>query len=194
MQARINSSWIYLLFNSIELYSKPKTNCTWFSAKYCFDQLPLKYLTCNSKWKVGSFSHWWPSICIVWWQVRSLMVVHLLKTYQFWESGTYTFMKHMHHGTIQLRIPSLYRYERNSNGKLFQLTWLKQNQLKKNSMHVSFKMFVKLLTDVNGLYIILVSAEMAEQFYNISAGCPMQIDFNLKHCIIHDLAPFLLGC
>ena len=45
-----------------------------------------------------------------------------------------------------------------------------------------FKMFVKLLTDVNGLYILWVSAEMAYNFYNISAGCPMQIDFNLKHC------------
>ena len=43
-------------------------------------------------------------------------------------------------------------------------------------------MFVKLLTDVNGLYIFGVSAEMAYNFYNISAGCPMQIDFNLKHC------------
>ena len=54
---------------------------------------------------------------------------------------------------------------------------------KKNSMHVSFKMFVKLLTDVNGLYILWVSAEMAYNFYNISAACPMQIDFNLKHCL-----------
>ena len=53
---------------------------------------------------------------------------------------------------------------------------------KKISMHVSFKMFVKLLTDVNGLYILWVSAEMAYNFYNISAGYPMQIDFNLKHC------------
>ena len=33
--------------------------------------------------------------------------------------------------------------------------------IEKNSIHVSFKMFVKLLTDVNGLYILLVSAEMA---------------------------------
>ena len=31
-------------------------------------------------------------------------------------------------------------------------------------------MFVKLLTDVNGLYILWVSAEMAYNFYNISAG------------------------
>ena len=44
-------------------------------------------------------------------------------------------------------------------------------------------MFVKLLTYVNGLYILKVSAEMAYNFYNISAGCPMQIDFNLKHCL-----------
>ena len=44
-------------------------------------------------------------------------------------------------------------------------------------------MFVKLLSDVNGLYILWVSAEMAYNFYNISAGCPMQIDFNLKHCL-----------
>ena len=42
-------------------------------------------------------------------------------------------------------------------------------------------MFVKLLTDVNGLYILWVSAEMAYNFYNISAGCPIQSDFNLKH-------------
>ena len=43
-------------------------------------------------------------------------------------------------------------------------------------------MFVKLVTDVIGLYILWVSAEMAYNFYNTSAGCPMQIDFNLKHC------------
>ena len=48
-------------------------------------------------------------------------------------------------------------------------------------MHGSFKMFVKLLTYVKCLYILWVSAEMAYNFYNISAGCPMQIDFNLKH-------------
>ena len=47
--------------------------------------------------------------------------------------------------------------------------------------YVCYVMFVKLLTDVNGLYILWVSAEMAYNFYNISAGCPMQIDFNLKH-------------
>ena len=52
---------------------------------------------------------------------------------------------------------------------------------KKNSIHVSFKMFVKLLPDVNGLYILWVLAEMAYTFYNISAGCPMQIDFSLTH-------------
>ena len=49
-------------------------------------------------------------------------------------------------------------------------------------------MFVKLLTDVNGLYILWVSAEMAYNFYNISAGCPMQIDFNLKHWYYCDFA------
>ena len=58
---------------------------------------------------------------------------------------------------------------------------VKAKSIEKNSIHVSFKMFVKLLTDVNGLYILWVSAEMAYNFYNISAGCPMQMDFNLKH-------------
>ena len=48
-------------------------------------------------------------------------------------------------------------------------------------------MFVKLLTDLNGRYILWVSAEMAYKFYNISAGCPMQIDFNLKHCDMKEL-------
>ena len=27
---------------------------------------------------------------------------------------------------------------------------------------------------------------MAYNFYNISAGCPVQIDFNLKHCLPTD--------
>ena len=58
---------------------------------------------------------------------------------------------------------------------------IKAKSIEKNSKHVSFKMFVKLLTNVNGLYILWVSAEMAYNFYNISAGCPVQIGFNLKH-------------
>ena len=47
---------------------------------------------------------------------------------------------------------------------------VKAKSIEKNSIHASFKMFVKLLTDVNGLYILWVSAEMAYNF------------FNLKHC------------
>ena len=67
--------------------------------------------------------------------------------------------------------------------KIVSVNTVKAKSIKKNSIHISFEMFVKLLTDVNGLYILWVSAEMAYNFYNNSAGCPMQIDFNLKHCL-----------
>ena len=69
--------------------------------------------------------------------------------------------------------------------KIVSVNMVKAKSIKKTSMHGSLKMFVKLLTDVNGLYILWVSAEMAYDFYNISAGCPMQIDFNLKHWRSH---------
>ena len=66
--------------------------------------------------------------------------------------------------------------------KIVSVNMVKEKSIeKKNSIHVSFKMVFKLLTDENGLYILWVSAEMAYNFYNISAGYPVQIDFNLKH-------------
>ena len=65
--------------------------------------------------------------------------------------------------------------------KIVSVNMVKAKSIEKNSMHGSFKMIVELLTDVNGLYILWVSAEMAYNFHNISAGCPVHIDFNLKH-------------
>ena len=76
--------------------------------------------------------------------------------------------------------------------EIVSVSMVKAKLIEKTSipLHASFKMFVKLLTDVNGLYILWVMAEMAYNFYNISAGCPMQIDFNLKHCRLHVFLPY----